>query len=265
MLFPLSKVFWFLAQPSSLLTLALLYGLFALYRLHIERARRWLSVAALGIVLLGFAPLSEFLIAPLEARFHRPNVEGADFAGVIVLGGAEDARAGPGDSLMGLNEAGERVTEAVALARRFPRAKIVYSGGSTDLIYVKPAEAHRAGKLLAALGIDEQRLVLEPISRNTHENAVMTRALITPKPGERWLLVTSAWHMPRAIGCFRAVGFAVEPWPVDYRTVRSLDLNTILLHMPEGLRRIDFAMREYVGLVLYRLSGRTEEFWPGAK
>ncbi len=263
MFFVASKIFWFILQPSTLLALAFLFGLVRLYALDFEHARKWLTGVAVGMLVLGFSPLSEFLIAPLENRFTRPRLDdGAAIAGIIILGGAEDSRSGDPQSLMGLNEAGERVTEGVALARRFATAKVVYSGGSGDLFYVKAAEAALAGKLLEALGLEKSRLVLEPVSRNTAENATMVRAMVTPKPGERWLLVTSAWHMPRAIGCFRVVGFDVEPWPVDYRTVRAFDISNILLHMPDGLRRVDFAAREYLGLLVYRLTGRTSALWP---
>jgi uncharacterized SAM-binding protein YcdF (DUF218 family) len=117
-------------------------------------------------------------------------------------------------------------------------------------------------RLLEGLGVPKERTILESKSRDTYENAVFSKRLVDPKPGERWLLITSGWHMPRAMGCFRQAGFAVEAWPVDYRTSGRLELwpNSAVT---DGLRRMDFVMKEYVGLVMYYLRGRTSALFPG--
>lgn len=180
-----------------------------------------------------------------------------------MLGGAEDGRAVDAQELAGLNEAAERYTEAVALARRLPMARLVFTGGSAAMLRNEAPEADTAARLFEALGVARERITLELKSRDTHENALFTARLLDPKPGERWLLVTSAWHMPRAMGCFRKAGFAVEAWPVDYRAPRRLDVTHWNTSIPEGLRRIDFATREYIGLVMYYLAGRTNALLPG--
>jgi uncharacterized SAM-binding protein YcdF (DUF218 family) len=104
---------------------------------------------------------------------------------------------------------------------------------------------------------------MERNSRNTYENAVFTKALAAPKPGERWLLVTSAYHMPRSVGLFRKAGFAVEPYPVDWRVGRGADIFAFTNIAGDGLGRTDTAMREWIGLVAYRLTGKTSELLPG--
>ena len=111
-------------------------------------------------------------------------------------------------------------------------------------------------------GLDLRRITFEDRSRNTVENALFSKALVQPKPGERWLLVTSAHHMPRSVGVFRAAGFPVEAFPVDYRTRGAIDLLRPFSTLGDGLRRTDTAMREWVGLLVYRLSGRTEALFP---
>jgi uncharacterized SAM-binding protein YcdF (DUF218 family) len=261
--FVLAKVLWFLLQPSSLMLGAVIVGA-ALLGTRWRRLARGLLWGGLAAVLIGgLSPLSDLLIRPLEARFHRAEIGGGAIAGIIVLGGAEDSRAADTPQLAPLNEAGERYTEAVALARRLPQARIVFTGGSGLLVTTGPQEADVAGRLLGALGVPTERLTLESKSRDTYENALFTARLVDPKPGERWLLVTSAWHMPRAIACFRQAGFKVEPWPVDYRAARGLGALRLQSSIPEGLRRIDFIVREYVGLVMYYATGRTRELWPG--
>jgi uncharacterized SAM-binding protein YcdF (DUF218 family) len=265
MFFILAKVLWFVLQPSTLMVGAVLAGtaLSVTKWCRLGRGLAWGGCIALAFC--GIAPLGDALIQPLESRFERPDLErvGPSIAGIIVLGGGEDGQALGAPQLAGLNEAAERYTEAVALARRLPGARVVFSGGSGRLLTVEEPEAEGAGRLFAALGIDKNRITLESKSRSTHENAVLTAQILQPKPDQRWLLVTSAWHMPRAMGCFRRAGFVVESWPVDYRTPRPLDMTRAYGSVPEGLRRIDFVMREYVGLVAYYLTGRIETLLPG--
>jgi uncharacterized SAM-binding protein YcdF (DUF218 family) len=151
----------------------------------------------------------------------------------------------------------------VALARRLPDAGIVFSGGSAQLIPSPSSEAAVVGGMLGAMGVDGSRVVLEDRSRDTYENATFTRALVQPGRGERWLLVTSAFHMPRAMGVFRAAGFEVEPWPVDYRTRGWVEAAAFFYSAGDGLRRLDLVAKEYAGLLAYALTGRTGSLLPG--
>lgn len=265
MFFVLAKILWFLAQPSSLIAIAILAGALLAATAWKRLARALLLGGVLALGLAGLLPFGDILIRPLEGRFPRADLDRdpARFAGVIVLGGAEDNRAIGRRELAALNEAAERFTEGVALLRRLPQARLVFTGGSGAILRQEQPEAVAAGRLFEALGVPSERIVLEAKSRDTWENALFTHRLLQPKPGERWLLVTTAWHMPRAMACFRQAGFAVEAWPVDYRTPEKLQLTRLHTSIPEGLRRVDFATREYVGLVLYYLTGRIGALWPG--
>jgi uncharacterized SAM-binding protein YcdF (DUF218 family) len=262
----LAKVLWFLLQPSSLMVGALIAGAVLLLATTWRRlARALLWCGSLGLLIGGLSPLSDALIWPLEYRFEPPDLEraGPAITGIIVLGGGADRPATGSAQIAALNEAAERYTEAVALARRLPGARLVFAGGSGGLVTFEEPEAATAGRLFEALGVAKDRITLESASRDTYENAQFTARLIRPAPDQRWLLVTSAWHMPRAMGCFRKAGFAVEPWPVDYRTPRRLEVARINTSVPEGLRRIDFIAKEYVGLVVYYLTGRIDTILPG--
>jgi uncharacterized SAM-binding protein YcdF (DUF218 family) len=148
------------------------------------------------------------------------------------------------------------------LARRYPNARIIFSGGSSSLIYDEGPEAPFAVRQLEALGVAHDRIAAEDRSRNTLENAAYSLRLAHPKPGERWLLVTSAYHMPRAMAAFRAVGFVVEAYPVDWRTRGPEDLTRPFGSLAEGLRRTDTAVREWVGLLVYRVTGKSATFFP---
>jgi uncharacterized SAM-binding protein YcdF (DUF218 family) len=164
--------------------------------------------------------------------------------GIIVLGGVIDA-SGPSPGVM-LNEAAERLAVVPELARRYPNARILFSGGSGALIDDADAEASFAAGLLESFGIARDRIILEDRSRNTVENAVFSKAIVQPRPGERCLLVTSAYHMPRAIGVFRKAGFPVEPDPIDWRTRRAEDGLRPFATIVDGLRRTDTAVHEWV-------------------
>jgi len=261
MFFVLGKLAWIVLQPSNVLLGLILIGAICVLARRQERIGRVvLGLGLAGLLLAGFSPLSQMLIAPLEARFPRPDLAaGPPVTGIIILGGSEDGRAGSQKELAGLNEAAERITEGAALGLRFAQSRVLVSGGNGHLLKDVPAEALAAGRLLQALGIGAERLLLEDKSRTTWENAVMSKAMAAPKPGERWLLVTSAWHMPRAIGCFRAAGFPVEAWPVDYRLAPRLSFEESYI---SGIRQMDFAIREYIGLLGYYLAGKTSALLP---
>ena len=145
------------------------------------------------------------------------------------------------------------MTETAALAFRFPNARIVISGGEGALLYRGGGQT-----FLTRISIDPERILLEETSRTTSENAAFTKALVAPRPGERWLLVTSAFHMPRAIGSFRAAGFDLMPWPVDFRTRGPVDLLRFSPRPSEAWRRVDLASKEWIGLLIYQLLGRTD-------
>lgn len=264
MFFYAAKMLWFLAQPSSAIAIALTLGTILAATAAWHRLGRWLLIGGLvALVVCGLSPLSDALIVPLENRFERPDLaRGGRIAGIIVLGGAEDSRSDPPRELAGLNEAAERLTEAVALTRQFPEARLVFTGGSAAVLTTELPESATMARLLEALGVPKERITLESRSRDTYENAVFTKQLVDPRPGQRWLLITSGWHMPRAIGCFRKAGFPVEPWPVDYRTSGRVEIwpNPAIT---VGLKQIDFVTREYVGLVMYYLTGRTSALLPG--
>jgi uncharacterized SAM-binding protein YcdF (DUF218 family) len=260
--FTLSKVIGFFALPSNLLISIGLVGLLLLCT-RLTRLASWLVVTSLVLLAVaGLSPLGNVLILPLEQRFQPWDPSRGPPDGIVVLGGGIAPAISAARDAVALNEAGERITAAVELARAYPNARIVFSGGSNALFFDQPTEAPFAVREFEALGIPHERVTAEEQSRNTIENAVFSRLVAQPKPGERWLLVTSAYHMPRAIAAFRAAGFPVEAYPVDWRTRGWVDATEPFGSLSEGLRQTDTAVREWVGLVAYRLTGRTAELFP---
>lgn len=259
-LFAASKIFWLFARPNTfMLFLACLGTLLLAFG---RRWGRWPALLGLGwFVAVLLTPLPAWLTLPLEDRFPRPEAP-ARVDGVIVLGGAVEQQLTLARGIPALNGAAERMTETLALARRFPEARIVFTGGSAGLAPGEMSEADVARRLFSALGLEGPRVTFEAESRNTWENATLSHALVRPQPGETWLLVTSASHMPRSVGCFRRAGWSITPWPVNYSTQPG---GKGWFDPPFSFRlgQAEWAVREYVGLLAYWLLGRTSALFPG--
>jgi uncharacterized SAM-binding protein YcdF (DUF218 family) len=243
-----SKGFWALAQPSNLLLLLLLAGALAMARGRRRLASWLLYPGVLAFLLIGLFPVGSWLLLPLENRFPAPAEPPAEIDGIIVLGGAVKFSVADRRGTLSLDDSAERDITMIELARHYPGARLIYTGAGNW-----PPFARRHG-----LG---ERLVFEDRARNTYENAVFSKQLAAPRPGERWLLVTSAAHMPRAVGVFRQVGWPVIPYPVDYRTTGELEI----LVVPEVAQRwneFDDALKAWIGLVAYWLTGRSSAPFP---
>ena len=263
MFFFLSKVIYFLITPSNVLMFAALIGVALLLTTGWRRLGGTLAVfGVLGLLVGGLSPLSEIALLPLESRFAPFPEDGAAPTGIIVLGGGIESGLSEARGQVVVNDAGERPIYFGDLARRFPGARLVFSGGS-GFVGGGIAEADIVSRQADALGLPRARLILENRSRNTRENALFSAELVHPKPGERWLLVTSAWHMPRAVGCFRQAGFSVTAFPVDYRTRGWGDLFRFNGFASDGLLQLDLAVKEWIGLVVYRLAGYSSDWLPG--
>lgn len=257
----ISKILWFPARPGHFALLVGAIGLAMVWRGR--RFGRWLILACLAFFFVLIAtPISQFILLPLEDRFPRPAEAPAHVDGIVVLGGAVDQNITEARGIPAINGAAERMTETVALARRFPEARIVFTGGQGSLVHGGLTEADVARLFFENLGLSGSRVIYETAARNTHQNAILTRDLVQPKPNEVWLLVTSASHMPRAMGVFRKAGWqGIIAWPVNYRTGHS---RAALYDapFPERLGQFEWGFREWLGLISYRLMGRTDALLP---
>lgn len=260
MFFVLSKTAAFLALPSNIVLILGAPGLLLLLTRYRRPGRLLLTASVILLIGFGITPLGIWLTTSLEQRFPAYDMSGPAPDGIIVLGGGidPDATAALGEPVIGA--AFQRLITARRLAEAYPTARVVYSGGNGNLSPGAGREADIARAMLIQLGVPPDRIVLERDSRNTAENATFTQALIHAAPGQRWLLVTSPAHMPRAVGCFRQAGIPVvavpagprEPWWSRW-PLRSLGAE---------LARFDEAAHEWLGLIAYRLTGRTDALFP---
>ncbi len=219
MFFFASKIFWMIASPINLLMFAALIGVLMRYGRAARFGRGLALTAILVLIAAATLPLGMILIAPLEDRFPLPPPDLPPPEGIIVLGGAIDDQVSAARGETVFDEGGERLTEAVVLAKRFPQARVVYTGGTASFVPgATSTEALQARKFMSQMGIAPERVMIEDKSRNTDENARFTAAIVHPQPSQRWIIVTSAFHMPRAMGLFEKAGFHPIAYPVAFRT-----------------------------------------------
>jgi uncharacterized SAM-binding protein YcdF (DUF218 family) len=219
-----SKLFWTLARPESWIPVLLLAATLAFRRNRPRAGKRLLLTTIVLVLAIGTLPIGEALLRPLETRFQAdPAVEAP--RGIIVLGGGEDGRAMRASSLPEVNDAADRFLAGLALARRHPDAQLTFTEGNAAIIGDRISGAEVAQRIFADAGIAPARIHLEGASRNTAENAMLTRDLLDDPGDGPWLLVTSAFHMPRAMGAFCRAGWrGIVAYPVDYRGLGSVDV-----------------------------------------
>jgi uncharacterized SAM-binding protein YcdF (DUF218 family) len=263
-MFVLSKIFIFLTKPENLLLFFLLAGVALLWSRG-ERGRRHgrrvLTVVGLVVLAVTILPIPEAILTPLENRFPLPKTLPQRIDGIIILGAGIDDEISAARGQVTLTIDGARVTKAVELARRHPEARILYSGGAADILPGGIPEAPFGRRIIEQLGIAPGRILLEDRSRNTYENVLFSQQLVKPTPGQHWVLITSARHMPRAVGIFRRVGWPVIPYPVAYLTVGD-DRAQSVFDLVESFNYLDAAAYEWFGLLAYRLLGRTNALFP---
>jgi uncharacterized SAM-binding protein YcdF (DUF218 family) len=255
--FVASKIVGLALRGESWIVLLLALGFWAQYKGHVRRGRLCLGAGFMLLVMIAALPIGDLMVRPFETTYPaKPDLSRVD--GIIVLGGAEQAGLAQKWGLPMVNEAGERFIASAALAHEYPDARLVFSGGSgslRDLGRNKTLQAGMARDLFLSLGISPERVELEGTSRNTAENARNSFAMLQPKQDETWVLVTSAFHMRRAVRSFHAAGWhGIVPYPVDFRA-RDLRIG-VVWDLPRNLRLFNAAVKETIGLFAYNLTGR---------
>jgi uncharacterized SAM-binding protein YcdF (DUF218 family) len=253
----LSKFLNLLAQPLNGVALLLTLSLWQ-DRRNPRRASFFSAIALVLLLLTGLKTLPDVLVSALESQYPEipPEADLSAYVGMVVLGGAlEPGRLSQQHSQPLLNSSAERMTAAVAVWRSHPHMRLVFTGGEGELFGSGPSEAERAAQFFDSMGIPRTALTLEARSQNTHENAVFTAQLPGIDVHQRWLLITSAWHMPRSMATFEKAGWNVTPYPVDFRTGGITPLSTY--NLGEGAERWELLLHELLGLAAYRLSVRS--------
>ena len=263
MFFTVSKIFESLFAPLQFALLVSTVGVILLFSRHDRHGRNLVAVGVTLLLLMTFSPLGAFLAAPLETRFPPPPANMPTPDGIIVLGGAIDEKLSKKlDRPVLIDSAAERLTAPLALKQKYPFARIIFTGGSAALQGSDFSEADGVRRFWRELGFVSNNIDYEDRSRNTFENAIYARELAHPKPGESWLLVTSAMHMPRSVGIFRRAGFPVVAFPVDYRTDGDPSFFSAPRFPLRAIGVVQFAAHEWIGLAVYWMTGKSSALFP---
>ena len=263
----ISRGIWVIIKPSNFLFITLVISIFLRRYMHSKSNRRKIALlffrtSLVGMFLVGFTNVSSWIMWPLEKSFQSYINEqnAAPYAGIIVLGGAEKMANSTVTKQATFNHASERLMATAKLAHDFPNLPIIHSTGSKDSVDGWSAN-DVAKEFFESIDISPNRIRFEGKSYNTHTNAVESKKLIKQGETGKWLLVTSAFHMPRAVGAFQQAGINIQPYPVDFKTTMKYN-KFFRMNFAENLFRFDLAIHEYVGLIAYYLSGRSSAIFP---
>ena len=249
-MFVLSKLLSAVTQPVFWLSLWWLLALVLLPRFRrLATFMLWGGLLVFG--LLGFSAVPDALLRSLESQYKVPTLTQINpYAGVIVLGGATGSpNVYKAHGQVPLGDAAERMTLPIGLMRKFPNFELIFSGGEGRLVPTGTTEAELAKIFYEEQGVDMKRVTLESKARNTRENARQVAALLGERCKQPWLLVTSAWHMPRSMAELEATGCNVTAFPVDFRTGEETSLTKYA--MAESLMSWQTALHEYLGMFVY--------------
>ena len=251
----LSKLVWLIISPDSLLLLFLSATFFLFLFKKDVLAKRMLGFLLMIVTIVAVFPIGEWLLYPLESKYpNNPELEGVD--GIIVLAGSEHHALSKLWDQVIVGEAIERNLAFMMLARLHPEAKLVFSGGVGSMLQQDYKAADVAKRLYQEQGMNVSKIIFERESRNTWQSALLSKNLVNPEAGTNWVLITTAWHMPRSMGIFCKVGWQVTPYPVDYYTQPG-SLMRLSWGFASNLNKLVIAVKEWVGLVTYKFTGKS--------
>lgn len=263
MFFELSKIGWYLLAPLNFLVLLFAFACVA-WLLHRRLGLYFLSLSLLLFFTIAIFPVGHNLMVLLEQRYSKPIAEPVRVDGIIVLGGAISADLSAAHQEINYLDTADRIHQFAALAKSYPEAELVYSGGNGDLFATKTSEANLLTTHFQQFGLSSEQIIFEDKSRNTFENIRYSRRLVKPSADEKWLVITSAFHMPRAMNVFKKMNWQVTPWPVDYRTDGVYKIIPQRFNVLKQFTLMHIAAKEYIGNSVYYFTNRGASLLPGA-
>lgn len=259
--FWISKLAWLVIAPGNFLLILLLISCVLLFHGKDRSGRLLLAATCVALVSIALFSPHRVLFHPLDTRFETNPPLPQHLDGIIVLSGSEDPVRSRSWNQVAVGGTAERDLTFMAMARKYPEAKLVFSGGTSSLFGGEYTAADVARTMFEEQGLDVARVIFERESRNTYENALLSKKLVQPREGETWLLITTAWHMPRSVGIFCKQQWPVIPYPVDHATNQGSQFS-IYFSLSDNLRNLNIAMREWIGLVVYYVTDKTTKLFP---
>ena len=259
MSFYLSKILWLIVNPFNIFILITLFTMF-LYFINSRRLSLIIYlINFIFIALISFLPIGSYLTYIIEKEFHTNTKIPERVDGILILGGATNPLLFKEFDQISLNGSAERLVESVMIIRKFEKAKVIFSGGSGIVNRSDLGHSQVAKLFYKKMGVDINKIFFEDKSRNTHENIIYSKKIAKPKKNENWLLITSAFHMKRALLIAEKNNWKFIPYAVDFKNIKEFKL-TPNLNLLSNLNSFQSGLHEWLGLVSYYIMGRTEKF-----
>ena len=259
MSFYLSKILWLIVNPFNIFIFINLFTMF-LYFINFKRLSLIIYlINFIFIALISFLPIGSYLTYIIEKEFHTNTKFPEQVDGILILGGASNPLLFKEFDQISLNGSAERLVESVMIIRKFEKAKVIFSGGSGIVNRSDLGHSQVAKLFYKKIGADISKIFFEDKSRNTHENIIYSKKIAKPKKNENWLLITSAFHMKRALLIAEKNNWKLIPYAVDFKNVKEFKLIPNL-NLLSNLNSFQSGLHEWLGLVSYYLMGRTEKF-----
>ena len=263
MFFTFSKIFWLLAAPLNALLLITAFGLILRFWKR-KLANRILIITAWTFVILGGLPVGYNLMVFLERQYDVPAEMPKKVDGIIVLGGAFNSYLSEKTGKVAVNSNISRMTTFIELSRQYSNAKKVFSGGSGNILRPDRVESDDAKDFLSDMGFISDDFIYEPLSKNTYENAAFSKELLKPKEGETWIVITSAFHIPRTVAVFNQLEWDIIPYPTGVKTTGQYKLFDPTINVVGNYFMLTKALKEMIGVGVYYLTGKSSLFFPYA-
>ncbi|HEY4944019.1 MAG TPA: YdcF family protein [Rhizomicrobium sp.] len=241
-MFVVTKIVELILQPANFAILLFAAGAALSWTEWHGLGRAIVTVTAAICLTVLLFPVDQWLAYPLESKFMQPRPP-AHVDGILILGGNLP-----------------NMVEGATAARRYPKATVVYTGGSVYL-FGDDGGPQYAATTLSSLGVSRDRLVIEGKSRTTFENLQFSRNLLSPRKGQVWLLVTTAIQMRRALAVADHLHWPMVPWPSENISDRS-GQSYWLFSFEKTSYSLGRVLHEYESLVAYRLEGKTDSMFP---
>ena len=251
-----SKLIWIVLSPLNLLLIFLVIGIFFMIINMRIVSITFYTISIVFFITVSVFPTGNLILFKLESSYPALTKPPLHIDGILILGGPSNPALTRDHGQVSFNEAGERLTESVRLIKNYSSAKIIFAGGFSKL-----SHSYVAKKFFSEMGIDVSNIIFESKSRNTFENMLYSKKIINPKKSENWLLVTSAFHMSRAINVADKLGWTFIPYPVDFRTSNKFINFKPSLDFLDNINSFDLASHEVVGLISYYLLGRSSKLF----
>ena len=257
MIFYLSKILWFFFNPINLIIIFLFLGFIAKI-FNFKKINNFLNfVSILIFIISGVLPTGSYLNYLLEKNFHSLEKNIKNVNGVLILSGATNPYLSKIHDQVNFNDSVERLTESILLINKHLNAKIIFAGGSGSLGNIKLTHADVAKKFFMDMGVDIGRINFEKKSRNTYENILYSKDIAKPTKDEKWLLVTSAFHLKRSMAVAKKLDWDFVPYPTDFKSDKNFQWSLIQsFNFLSNLSVFQKASHEWTGIIFYALMGR---------